>query len=239
MGGLLKRKPRLQAIAGLVPRGSRCLADIGTDHGYIPAALLRIKKIDQAIAVDISEGPLARARRTAERYGLEERVDFRLGDGLSVLAPGDADVIVIAGMGGDTIVDILSAAPWSLYGPLLLLQPMSRAEVLRKWLWKRGARLCSEQLVQERRALYPILKVRSSGMGPVPYTEADAWGGMLLENDPLWGKYLETVILRLRRAASGLERAKDPALAARQKRFLKVIEELERRKGAWSRANGR
>ena len=148
MGGLLERKPRLQAIAGLVPRGSRCLADIGTDHGYIPAALLRIKKIDQAIAVDISEGPLARARRTAERYGLEERVDFRLGDGLSVLAPGDADVIVIAGMGGDTIVDILSAAPWSLYGPLLLLQPMSRAELLRKWLWKRGARLCSEQLVQ-------------------------------------------------------------------------------------------
>lgn len=76
-------------------------------------------------------------------------------------------------------------------------------------------------------------------MGPTPYTEADAWGGMLLENDPLWGKYLETVILRLRRAASGLERAKDPALAARQKRFLKVIEELEKRKGAWSRANGR
>ena len=94
----------------------------------------------------------------------------------------------------------------------------------------------------------PVFGTAGAGTaGAVPHPEGPeqrdgprpVYGGMLLENDPLWGKYLETVILRLRRAASGLERAKDPALAARQKRFLKVIEELEKRKGAWSRANGR
>lgn len=234
---ILERKPRLQAIAALVPQGCRCLADIGTDHGYLPAELLRAGRCRQAIAADIGALPLEHARRTARLYGLEERISFRLGDGLSVLSPGEADVTVIAGMGGDNITEILSAAPWSLDGPLLLLQPMSRAEVLRQWLWERGCCLRSERLVQDKGVLYPILEVRGSVRGRVPYTPADAWGGMGLTEDPLRDRYLETVILRLRRAASGLERARDPALAERRGRFLQISAALEKRKGAWRHAN--
>jgi len=234
---VLERKPRLRAIAALVPEDCRCLADIGTDHGYIPAEMLRTGRCRQAIAADIGAAPLERARQTARLYGLEERVSFRLGDGLSVLSPGEADVIVIAGMGGDKVIEILSAAPWSQDGPLLLLQPMSRAEVLRQWLWAQSCCLRSERLVQDKGVLYPILAVCGKVGDSVLYSEADAWGGTGLTEDPLWGRYLESVILRLRRAASGLERARDPALAERRERFLRISAELEKRKGAWRHAN--
>ena len=130
MGERPALQPRLRAIADLVPAGSR-LADIGTDHGYIPIDLLLDGRISAAIATDIGALPLDHARRTARCCGLTEGIDFRLGDGLAPLAPGEADVIVIAGMGGDSVAAILSAAPWAREGPLLLLQPMSKAEVLR------------------------------------------------------------------------------------------------------------
>ena len=234
---ILERKPRLRAIAALVPEDCQCLADIGTDHGYLPAALLRAGRCRRAIAADIGAAPLERARQTARLYGLEDRMELRLGGGLSVLAPGEAEVIVIAGMGGDNITDILSAAPWCREGILLLLQPMSRAEVLRQWLWEQNFHVRSERLVQDKGVLYPIVEIRGGVRDRVPYTEADAWGGMGLERDPLWGRYLETAILRLQRAAAGLERARDPALAERRERFLRISAELEKRKGAWRHAD--
>ena len=227
---ILERKPRLRAIAALVPEDCQCLADIGTDHGYLPAALLRAGRCRRAIAADIGAAPLERARQTARLYGLEDRMELRLGGGLSVLAPGEADAIVIAGMGGDNITDILSAAPWCRVGILLLLQPMSRAEVLRQWLWEQDFHVRSERLVQDKGVLYPIVEIRGGVRDRVPYTEADAWGGMGLERDPLWGRYLETAILRL-------QRARDPALAERRERFLRISAELEKRKGAWRHAD--
>ena len=104
----LELGPRLRAIAELVPLGCRTLADIGTDHGYIPVSLLLEGRLDRAIAADIGAPPLDHARRTAGLYGVSERIDFRLGDGLAVVEPGEAEVIVIAGMGGDTITEILA-----------------------------------------------------------------------------------------------------------------------------------
>ena len=140
----------------------------------------------------IYTSPLQRARATAERWGLTERMDLRLGSGLDVLAPGEADTVVIAGMGGDTLVDILAAAPWCRE-TALLLQPMSRAEVLRPWLAANGFAIRRERLVQDRGVLYPILDV--SG-GEMALSESEAWGGVLLGDDPLWGRFLEEQILR-------------------------------------------
>lgn len=233
----LELGPRLRAIASLVPEDCQVLADIGTDHGYIPAALLLEGRIRRAVAADIGREPLEHARRTAARLGLEERTDFRLGGGLSVLEPGEADVIVIAGMGGDNIAAILDAAPWSRDGALLLLQPMSRAETLRPWLVERGYGVLAERLVQDKGTLYPILTARGGRTPPAAgVSEAEAWGGLLLDRDPLWGIYLEDRILRLRKAAGGLSNARDPALAERRQTFLHVIDELEKRKGEWQRA---
>lgn len=227
--------PRLRAIADLTPEGCRVLADLGTDHGYLPAALLLEGRIGKAIAADIGAGPLDRARRTAARWGLEAKMDLRLGDGCSVLRPGEADVIVIAGMGGDNIAGILEAAPWTREGVLLLLQPMSRAELLRPWLPEHGYGILAERLVQDRGVIYPILTAR--GQAAPAISGADAWGGLLLAEDPLWGLYLEERILRLRKAAAGLSKARDPALAGRRQSFLAVSLELEKRKGEWERAN--
>lgn len=229
----LELGPRLRAIADLVPPDCRCLADIGTDHGYVPAALLLAGRVGRAVAADVGALPLDHARRTAARCGVEDRMDLRLGDGLSVLSPGEADVIVIAGMGGDTIADILAAAPWSRDGPLLLLQPMSRACELRRWLPEQGYAVRAETLVQDKGVLYPILSAAGGTMAPA--SEAQAWGGFLLESDPLWGRYLSDRILRLRRAAAGLERARDPALAVKRTALLSAAAALEQKREEWSR----
>ncbi len=229
----LELGPRLRAIADLVPPDCRCLADIGTDHGYVPAALLLAGRVGRAVAADVGALPLDHARRTAARCGVEDRMDLRLGDGLSVLSPGEADVIVIAGMGGDTIAGILAAAPWSRDGPLLLLQPMSRAHELRRWLPERGYAVRAETLVQDKGVLYPILSAAGGTMAPT--SEAQAWGGFLLEGDPLWGRYLSDRILRLRRAAAGLERARDPALAVKRTALLSAAAALEQKREEWSR----
>lgn len=231
MADKLECSPRLRAIAALVPEGCACLADIGTDHGYIPVSLLLEGRIGRAVAADIGAQPLDHARRTAAQYGVGGQMDFRLGDGLSVLEPGEAEVIVIAGMGGDLITEILAAAPWSRAGPLLLLQPMSKAEVLRAWLPGNGYAVAAERLAQDKGVLYPILAVRGGAMEAVD--DAGAWGGLLLEGDPLWGLYLSDRLLRLRRAAAGLEKARDPAMAEKREKLLGVIARLEQWKGEW------
>ena len=235
MAEKLDMGPRLRAIAALVPPDCGCLADIGTDHGYIPVSLLLEGKIRRAIAADIGELPLDHAKRTAQQYGVTENLDFRLGDGLRVLEPGEADVAVIAGMGGDAITEILAAAPWSRAGPLLLLQPMSKSEVLRAWLPLNGYAVLHEELVQDKGVLYPILSVRGGEMPPA--SDAQAWGGFLLENDPLYGLYIADRLLRLRRAAAGLAKARDPSLTEKRDKIIAIITQLEKQKGEWEHAH--
>ena len=111
----LELSPRLQSVAGLVPEGAR-LADVGTDHAYLPAWLILRGIIPGAIATDLRKGPLERARATAERYGLTDVMDFRLCNGLAGVSPDETDAVAIAGMGGETIAEILSAAPWLQMG---------------------------------------------------------------------------------------------------------------------------
>ena len=130
--------PRLRMVGELVPAGAR-LADVGTDHAYLPAALLLEGKIPWAVAADLRRGPLDRARATAREYGLTGNVAFRLCDGLSGICPGEVDAVAIAGMGGETIAAILSAALWVRErGVPLILQPMSSFPDLRGWLQANG-----------------------------------------------------------------------------------------------------
>lgn len=236
MADKLDLGPRLRAIAALAPENCGCLADIGTDHGYVPVSLLLEDRISRAVAADVGALPLDHARRTAALYGVTERIDFRLGDGLSVLRPDEAEAIVIAGMGGDAITGILAAAPWSRVGPLLLLQPMSKAEVLRAWLPANGYTVLAEKLVQDKGVIYPIFSVRGGRMEPA--SEAQAWGGFLLRDDPLWGLYISDRLLRLRRTAAGLKKARNPSLAEKRMKLLDVIAQLENWKGAWEHADG-
>lgn len=232
----LTLQPRLRAIADLVPQGSR-LADVGTDHGYIPAVLLLEGRVGSAIASDIGAEPLEHARRTARQYGLEQRMELRLCDGLRGISPEEADCVVIAGMGGDSISAILEAAPWTKSGCTLLLQPMSKAEVLRRWLSENGYCAAAEQLVADKGVIYPILTVRGGHMPPA--TDAQAWGGFLLGGDPLLGLYLDDRLLRLHRAAAGLARARDEGARAKRAGLLALMGELEAMKGEWQRCQKR
>ena len=116
----LQLQPRLQCIASLVPKGAR-LADIGTDHGYLPVYLLQEGTIGHAIVSDINALPLAHARATAAEYGVTEKLDFRLCPGLAKLRPEECDTVAIAGMGGETILGILEAAPWTRDGAHTLI----------------------------------------------------------------------------------------------------------------------
>ena len=235
MGAALVLQPRLHAIADLVPDGAR-LVDVGTDHGFIPVSLLLADRIRSAIASDIGAAPLDHARRTADKYDVASQMDFRLCDGLSAIAPDEVDTIVIAGMGGDNIASILSAAPWTKDGALLLLQPMSKAEVLRRYLPENGYKVVAEQLVADKGVIYPILSVRGGEMPAA--SESQAYGGFLLQNDPLQSRHLDERILSLRRAASGLEKAKDPEAAKKRESLLAVVSELEKQRGECNHANG-
>ncbi len=198
--------PRLRSAADLVPPGVR-LADVGTDHAYLPAALILEQKIPFAIAADLRQGPLSRARATARAYGLEGKLTFRLCDGLRGIRPGEVDAVVIAGMGGETIADILSAAPWVREEGLpLVLQPMSSMPDLRGWLNGNGYRIETEVLSREgEKALYTALLVRAGE--EERYSPAELWAGKN-RPDPLRGLWLDRWLERVDRALLGLSQAR-------------------------------
>lgn len=223
----LQLQPRLRRLAQLVPEGCR-LTDVGTDHGYLPAALLQQGKIAAAIASDIGREPLEHARRTAEEYGVTG-MSFRLCAGLSAIAPEETDVIVIAGMGGETILSILSDAPWTGDGQhRLLLQPMTKAAALRHWLVDNGYTFTGECLVEDKGRLYPILCVQGGAHRPL--TEAEALCGVLLDGDPLYGAYLAEHIKKLRRWAEGLRRSSDPDAAGQAVQVEALANQLEQKR---------
>lgn len=223
----LALQPRLHMLAHLVPEGCR-LTDVGTDHGYLPVALLQHGRIAAAIASDIGAEPLEHARRTAMQYGVDG-MDFRLCAGLSGIAPEETDVIVIAGMGGETIISILQDAPWTADGQhRLLLQPMTKAAALRHWLADNGYTFTDEHLVEDKGRIYPILCVKGGVFRPL--TEAEALCGVLLADDPLYAAYLTEHITKLRRSAEGLRRSSDPGGGRLAVQAESLAAELEERR---------
>ena len=223
----LQLQPRLQLLADMVPPGSR-LADVGTDHGYIPAWLLQRGRIAAAIASDIGAEPLQHAKQTAAEYEVNG-IDFRLCPGLDAIAPEEADTIVIAGMGGETIQTILEAAPWTAGGEhLLLLQPMTKAEYLRKWLADNGYRFTEERLVFDKNYLYPVFAVRG-GTQP-SLTPAQQYGGVLLDGDPLYADYLDERMGKLQRAIDGLRRSATPENTVKAESLSEICQALKEKR---------
>lgn len=221
----LQLQPRLALLAALVPPGSR-LADVGTDHGYLPVYLLQQGRIPSAIAADIGAEPLEHARRTAGEYNVTG-LELRLCDGLAAIHPDEVDTVAIAGMGGETIIHILENAPWTKDGSHeLLLQPMTKAAALRHWLADNGYTFTDEHLVEDKGRIYPILCVKGGVFRPL--TEAEALCGVLLADDPLYAAYLTEHITKLHRSAEGLRRSSDPdggRLAAQAESLAAELEE--------------
>lgn len=206
----MELSPRLQTIAQQVPQGAR-LADIGTDHGYLPVWLLLNGQIQWAIAADLREAPLNRAKSTAQRFKQMDHISFRLCDGLSGIETNEADTVVIAGMGGDTISSILQAASWTKQNTLLLLQPMTGAPKLRQWLQSSGYAILQERIAREGEKFYSIWSVVGGAMPPL--TPAEQWAGVNSE-DPLRRDYLFMLERKAERALRGHQTCQAPDQAA-------------------------
>lgn len=224
--------PRLSKVAELVPYGAR-FADIGTDHAYLPTWLILNGVIEYAIAADLRKGPLDRAKDTAEKYEVSDKMDFRLCDGLTDIRPGEADTIAIAGMGGETIAHILSNAPWTKEQSItLILQPMSSQSDLRQWLVTNGYKIEDECVVREEKTLYNILLVKAGVMDDM--TPAELLAGCQ-NNDPLRGEYLAHLITKVNRALQGQHSAthKDEAAIKQLADVLDGLIEMKREWDSW------
>ncbi len=170
--------PRLSAAASLV-RGGGIIADIGTDHGYLPVFLVQSGIVSGAIAADIGKLPLQNAAKTVEKYNLSDFISLRLSDGLREFNETDADEYIFAGMGGTLIAEKLAETPWVKNGDLhFVFQPQSRAEDLRKFLFENGFVINKELAVHEGRRVYITFDATYTGEIKV-FTDADCFIGKL------------------------------------------------------------
>lgn len=218
----MKLSRRLEAIVELTP-STQIIADIGTDHGYVPCALLKRGRIQHAVASDINRRPLEKARTTASLQGLADQIDFRLGSGLKVLVPGEVNGAIIAGMGGELTCDILEAAPEVVQAlDFLILQPAQNPEVLRGYLYGGGYAIAAEDLVREDDGrFYEYFLVRrdpSSSAETADPLDHLASPRLIREHHPLMAAFLETRIRELDAIRAKL----DPSYPSAQTRLREL-----------------
>lgn len=169
---------RLERVAAQVPAGAR-LADIGSDHGYLPVALMQRGAITAAVAGEVAMTPYRSAERTVREHSLERQINVRLASGLAAIEPQDQiTAITLCGMGGETIRDILEAGKARLGGQeRLILQPNGGEQPLRQWLMDNGYRILHEEVLRENRFDYEIIVAARAE--PVLYTARELYFGPL------------------------------------------------------------
>ena len=228
---------RLQAVASLVPQGSR-FADIGTDHAYLPVWLLEQGVIASAVAGDIAAGPCQAARTTVAMHGAASSIAVRQGSGLAVLRPGEADCIAICGMGGSTIISILAADMAVAKGAQrLLLQPMAGAAALRRWLVAQGWCITREALVDDEPHFYEIIcaeraekyAARASDAGEQCYSEVEYLVGpaLLRDGHPLLAKHIARQQASLHELLTNMARSERAKASAKYQEAQKLLQALE------------
>jgi len=237
-----KLSPRLRAVADMVPK-CETLADVGCDHGYLPVYLVLTGKAERAVASDVNPGPLSRARRTVAGYGLGGKIDLILSDGLEKLPRDEIDAVVIAGMGGELIAEILKKDLQRGAGcshfltarhapPQVVIQPQTRADALRRFLAENGWMIADEDLALEGRKLYNIFSVKRG----VEIIENEIYyyiGKRLIEkNHPLLGELLKRETAKWETKAAGLRTGGRAAELAKAEEILRATKTLFRKEGA-------
>ena len=223
---------RLLACAGFVKKGDR-VADVGCDHGYLITSLACDGVITGGVACDINKGPLDNAIAEVSKRGLNDKIDCRLGSGLEPVLETEVDDIAIAGMGGELIASIIENSGWkSFEGKHLILQPMSRAPYLRKWLLQNGFSIQKEKACSSAGHDYTVISAAFTGENK-DTDEYDPYvyiGELCKDGSEEAGRYLK-------RTLSGLEKQRKGASfghAEREKALVQLIEKIapiiERRK---------
>lgn len=211
---MIKLSKRMKAVASMVTPGN-ILADVGTDHGYVPIALVQRKKIPKAIAMDINKGPLQRACEHITENKLEDYIETRLSDGVEKLQAGEADTILIAGMGGELVIHILTEGEEVCRNAKeLVLQPQSELQKVRKFLRENKYKLVDEDMVIEDGKYYPMMKV-------VPVEEDSFWEA--IPEEAIRACYLYGPLL-LKNGNPSLRKF----LVKQHKQLTKILKELEK-----------
>lgn len=204
--------PRMRSVAAFVPSGAR-VADIGCDHAYVSIALCEQGICDFVIAMDVRQGPIAIARANVHKAGLDEQITVRLSDGLEGLSYGEVDTIVIAGMGGLLIRDILKAGERVVRGlHTMVLQPQSEIEQVRRYVRMHGFEIVDETMIWDRDKPYFAMKCECIGDSSLPaWPEVEyIYGGPLLRrrDEGLWD-FLIREQAHLERLTDALGRQKE------------------------------
>ena len=222
---------RLERVAAHVPAGAR-LADIGSDHGYLPVALMRRGAIEAAVAGEVALTPLRSAERTVRENNLHPLISVRLANGLAAIEPADRITAVsICGMGGETIRDILDSGKAHLTGKeRLILQPNGGEQPLRQWLMENGYLILYEELLREDRFDYEIIVAERAG--PVLYTAEELYFGPLQMQGRTptflgkWQRILrhkQQALAQFAKARQGVPKAEMQAIAQQVRWITKLL----------------
>lgn len=185
---------RLECIKSMV---SKCnvAADIGTDHGYVAVMLLKDNICEKVIATDLNEGPLKKAIEHLTNENLNDKCDFRLGSGLTVLNEHEADALIIAGMGGELIADIIETSKnIALKANQLILQPMTTADRLRRYLYENDFKITDEKMVKELHHYYFIIKAEPGKVEIENEIYYEISKILLEKKEPLMLEYLKRLL---------------------------------------------
>lgn len=224
----MKLTDRLLKIASLVSKGKK-IADIGTDHGYIPVYLLNKGTIPFAILADVNKGPLENARKEVRHNNLTDKTELRLGSGIEVLKKGEVDEVIIAGMGGILISELLEANKEVAHSvDKLILQPMQAQEELRKYLLSNGYEILDEVLVKEDFRIYEIIESKFTGNNTK--VEDDIYfevSEKLIKNkDPLLKEFIDKKIYKYNSIVEKLEGKTGEAVEAKRNASKSIIDRL-------------
>jgi len=225
---IFKLSPRLQAVAELVEPGLK-IADIGTDHAYLPVYLVRQGIIPSAVAIDIHQGPYESALRQVESQGLSDKIAVVLGNGLEPLKEGQVEAVVLAGMGGSTMLEVLKARP-EIVAELrqLVLQPMVGVGQLRKWLVENGWAINREVLVEDDGFIYTVIAAVPGKAEKLDWLSRELGPLLLQEKPPLLKPYVAKLINEYENILAGLNHARSREV---EEKRLELLEKVNLLKG--------
>lgn len=215
------------------------MADVGTDHGHLPIYLVSSHKIKGAIAMDVRPGPLARAEHAVGMYGLQDQIQLRLADGLGALKPGEADTVVIAGMGGALIQKILGEGKhmWDSVKHWIL-SPQSEIGDTRHWLEEHGFSIQKEDMVLDAGKYYVIMDVVRGSMHYGREYEYTYGQYLIMEHNPVLRDFLEQELTKLqilqeklKGQASPRSRERLSEIDCEKEQVLAALEALQMNKG--------
>ncbi len=237
---MIKLSKRMKAVAAMVTSGG-VLADVGTDHGYIPIALIQRQKIKSAIAMDINKGPLARAQDNIASARLGDYIQTRLSDGVAALGEGEADSILIAGMGGELVIHILSEGEKVCKAASeLILQPQSDIRKVREYLRLHHYKIVDEDMICEDGKYYPMMRVINveldnawMKMDEQTRVACDIYGPLLLRNgNPVLRRFL---VRQHRQLTQILQTLQAQTMSEKiETRIAEVSEELQYNESAYT-----